>query len=138
MSEQDIVIIGAGQAAIRAAETLRKRGFEGGIVLLGDEAYAPYQRPPLSKAFLKGQLDENRLAFKAAAFYEDQSIDLRVSSTVERLDTQAREVVLADGEHVRYGKLILATGSSPWRIPAPGADLDGVFELRGIDDAIAL
>ncbi len=137
MSEQQIVIVGAGQAAIRAAESLRKRGFDGRIVMLGDEAFAPYQRPPLSKAYLKGQLDENRLAFKADAWYEDQSVDLRVSTRVERIDASAREVVLRD-ERVGYDALILATGSRPLRLPIPGADLDGVLELRGIDDAKAI
>ena len=134
MSEQQIVIVGAGQAAIRASESLRKRGFNGRIVLLGDEAYAPYQRPPLSKAFLKGQLDEHRLAFKADAWYADQTIELSVSSRVERIDTEAREVVVGE-EHVGYDALILATGSSPVRLPIPGIELSGVLELRGIDDA---
>ncbi len=138
MSEQQTVIVGAGQAAVRAAESLRKRGFEGRIVMLGDEAYAPYQRPPLSKAFLKGQLDEQRLAFKSDAFYAEQSIDLRVSSKVERIDPQAREVTLAGDERVRYDSLIVATGSRPVRLSMPGIDLDGVLELRGIDDAKAL
>ncbi len=138
MSEQQIVIVGAGQAAIQAAQSLRKRGFDGSIVMLGDEAYPPYQRPPLSKAFLKGQLDEGRLAFKGEAFYEGQTIDLRVSSRVERIDPEAREVVVEGGAAIRYDTLILSTGSTPVRIPIPGADLDGVHVLRGIDDAKAL
>lgn len=137
MSEQQIVIVGAGQAAIRVAESLRKRGFDGGIAMLGDEAYPPYQRPPLSKAFLKGQLDESRLAFKPESFYVDQSVDLCVSSPVDRIDTDSRIVVTGD-ERVRYDTLILATGSRPVRLPVAGVEFEGVLELRGIDDAKAL
>ncbi|MDJ0908191.1 MAG: FAD-dependent oxidoreductase [Woeseiaceae bacterium] len=137
MSEQRIFIVGAGQAAVRAAEGMRKRGFDGRIVMLGDEAYPPYQRPPLSKAFLKGQLEENRLAFKADAWYEGQAIDLRVSARVERIDTAARELIAGE-ERLAYDKLILATGSRPLQLPIPGADLNGVLELRGIDDAKAI
>ncbi len=134
MSKQRIVIVGAGQAAIQSALSLRKRGFGGGILILGDEAYAPYQRPPLSKAFLKGQLDEGRLAFKPASFFDDQSIDLRLSTAVESIDIEAREIVAGD-LRVGFDTLVLATGSRPVRLPIPGAELEGVFELRGVDDA---
>jgi 3-phenylpropionate/trans-cinnamate dioxygenase ferredoxin reductase subunit len=134
-SIRNVVIIGAGQAGLHTAQSLRKRGYAGHIAMLGDEGYAPYQRPPLSKAFLKGAMEERRLAFKPETFYRDQSIELHVSAATEAIDPDEREVRCADGKVFEYDRLIVATGATPLPIPVPGASLDGVFMLRGLDDS---
>ena len=135
---QTITIIGAGQAGLHAAQSLRKRGFEGVITLLGNEGYRPYQRPPLSKAFLKGEMDEARLFFKPEKFFVDQNIDCHFSAAVEEIDTANRSVQCADGSSHPYDRLIIATGSTPIRLPVPGGSLNGVFALRGLDDSKAI
>ncbi len=133
-----VVIVGAGHAGVQAAASLREERFAGEIVLLSDEPDLPYQRPPLSKAFLKGELDRQGLPLRAEAFYRDQRIDLRLGARVTRVDRRAREVELADGTEIAYGHLILATGARQRRLEAPGVDLPGVYALRNIADAAAL
>ena len=129
-----VVIIGGGQAAAQACASLRQFGFEGAITLIGDEAALPYQRPPLSKAYMKGELAEERLYFKPAAWYEDQNIDTVLSVRATGIDRSARTVSLEHGGSVEYDALIITTGSRPRALPVEGADLDGVFDLRDLAD----
>ena len=130
-----VVIIGAGHAGGTAAALLRQYGFAGAITLVGDEPIAPYQRPPLSKAWLKGEADAEALMLKPQSFYGEQSIDLRLNTTAKAIDRAARTVTLGDGKTVSYDALILATGARARRLPIPGADLAGVLELRSAADA---
>jgi 3-phenylpropionate/trans-cinnamate dioxygenase ferredoxin reductase subunit len=130
-----IVIVGAGLAGATAAESLRAEGFDGRIVLLGDEPYLPYERPPLSKGYLLGN-DELESAFvHPADWYAEHAVELRTDVEVVALDREAHEVVLAGGEHVPYDKVLLATGSEPRRLEVPGGDLAGVLTLRRIEDS---
>jgi 3-phenylpropionate/trans-cinnamate dioxygenase ferredoxin reductase subunit len=130
-----IVIVGAGHAGGSAAALLRQFGWKDPITLIGEEPLAPYQRPPLSKAWLKGEADGESLALRPAAFYVDQNIALHLSTRVEAIDRAARMVRLADGAAMPYEHLILALGSRARRIPLPGIELDGVLELRTVADA---
>ena len=129
-----IVIVGAGQAAAQACASLRQFGFQGSITLIGEEAALPYQRPPLSKAYMKGDLAEERLYFKPASWYEDQNIDTVLSIRATKIDRSAQTVALEHGGSVPYDVLIVATGSRPRALPVEGADLDGVFDLRNLSD----
>ncbi|MEM6462542.1 MAG: FAD-dependent oxidoreductase [Pseudomonadota bacterium] len=138
MSDEPIVIVGAGQCGIKAAETLRQNGYEGGVVMIGDEPHAPYQRPPLSKAFLKGEMELERLMLKGDAFFETFNIDARSSSRVERVDAAGRTVLLSDGSAIGYAKVLLATGTRSRRIPVPGLELAGVHYMRTIADVEAI
>jgi 3-phenylpropionate/trans-cinnamate dioxygenase ferredoxin reductase subunit len=138
MSPSPVVIIGAGHAGVQVAASLREEGYEGGIVLLSDEKELPYQRPPLSKAFLKAEIDLHGLPLRAEAFYRDQRIDLRLGARATGIDTSARRVKLADDSSIGYGHLILATGARQRRLDVPGVDLPGVYALRTIADATAL
>jgi 3-phenylpropionate/trans-cinnamate dioxygenase ferredoxin reductase subunit len=133
MSEP-IIIVGAGQAGIKAAETLRMKGFEGKILLIGEEGWPPYQRPPLSKAYLKGELSEDRLFLKANDYFASANVELMSGTRVAAIDPAAHAVTLADGKVLSYSKLLLATGTRARALPLPGAELEGVFTLRGIDD----
>ncbi len=128
------IVVGAGHAAGQAVASLRQGGFDGKILLIGDEPYIPYQRPPLSKAFLAGELELERLYFRPADFYSDAAVELRLGVRVTRIDRAARAVVLSDGETLPYDKLLLTIGSRVRELAVPGADLDGVFYLRKIDD----
>ena len=131
---EKVVIIGGGQAAAQACASLRLFGFQGAITLIGEEAALPYQRPPLSKAYMKGELAEERLYFKPAAWYEDQNIDTVLSVRATKIDRSAQTVELEHGGSVDYDALIIATGSRPRALPVEGADLDGVFDLRDLAD----
>ncbi len=130
-----IVIVGAGHAGGSAAAFLRQYGFQGPIALIGEEPIAPYQRPPLSKAWLKGEADAESLMLRPDSFYAENGITLRLDTRVERLDRAAKTLSLKGGETLHYDKLILATGRRARRIPLPGIDLDGVLELRTAADA---
>lgn len=131
---QDTVLIaGAGQAAAQAIISLRHGGYGGRIILAGEEPYLPYQRPPLSKKFLAGGLEAERLQLRPERFYQDNGIELRLGSRVEAIDPAGRTARI-DGDTLRYDKLILATGSQVRRIPVPGQDLPHVHYLRTIDD----
>ena len=135
MSSSPVVIAGAGHAGVQAAASLREEGFDGEIVLLSDEQDLPYQRPPLSKAFLKGEMDIHGLPLRAEAFFRDQRIDLRLGVRAERIDRAAQRVETSDGRTIGYGHLILATGARRRTLEAPGVELPGVFTLRTIADA---
>lgn len=129
-----IVIAGAGHAAGQAIATLKQKKFAGEIVLIGDEPHLPYQRPPLSKKFLSGDLPAERLYVKPASFYDDPNIELRLGTSVEAIEPKASELLTDDGERIAYDKLILALGSRVRRLALAGADLDGVHYLRSIAD----
>jgi 3-phenylpropionate/trans-cinnamate dioxygenase ferredoxin reductase subunit len=133
MSET-IVIIGAGQAGGQAAETLRREGFEGRIVLVGDEPHIPYQRPPLSKKFMSGEMPLERVYFKPPEFFDAEKVELKLNANAAKIDRARKVVVLDDGEELTYDKLLIATGSRVRTIDIPGADLPGVHYLRSITD----
>ena len=140
MSEKPshIVIIGAGHAGGTAAALLRQYDFQGPITLIGEEPIPPYQRPPLSKAWLKGEADADSLALKPLEFYAQNKIDFSPNVRVTAIDRQAKGLTLSDGGSLSYDIAILATGARPIRLPIPGADLNGVLELRTAADAEAL
>jgi 3-phenylpropionate/trans-cinnamate dioxygenase ferredoxin reductase subunit len=129
-----LAIVGAGQAAAQAAETLHKRGFTGSIALIGDEALLPYQRPPLSKKYLAGALDRDRLLIRHADHYADHRVDVRLGFAAVGIDRTRRRVEIADGSSVEYDGLLLATGSHPRLLRLPGAELVGVHYLRSVAD----
>jgi 3-phenylpropionate/trans-cinnamate dioxygenase ferredoxin reductase component len=137
MTEQ-FVIVGAGLAGAKAAETLREEGFDGRIVLIGEEAVRPYERPPLSKAHLLGTADLDTAFVHAPDWYAAHDVQLRAGVAVEAIDRPNREVVLADGDRIAYDRLLLATGSSPRKLDVPGADLSGVLYLRTMADSESL
>lgn len=130
----NVLIIGAGQAGAQTAITLRQNHFTGPITMIGDETYVPYERPPLSKGFLAGDVELERMAMRPAAFYADKTIELRLKSTVLHIDRVQKTVGLASGEVLPYGKLVLATGGRVRRMMCPGAELSGVHYLRNVDD----
>ncbi len=133
-----IVIIGAGQAAAQAIATLHAEGFDGSLALVGDEPFAPYQRPPLSKAYLSGTFERERLFLKPANFYDEAGCELILDNAAVVVDRTLKQVGLSDGRHVPYDKLLFATGSRARRIRCPGADLDGIHYMRSIADVDAL
>jgi len=133
-----IVIVGAGQAGVIAAEALRAGGYDGSITLLGDEPHGPYHRPPLSKAWLAGEMDAAQLVMRAPEMLARKRIDLRTGMVVQAIDRDARAVRLADGSRLPYSGLVLATGSTPRSLPVPGGDAPGVLALRSRDDAGAI
>jgi 3-phenylpropionate/trans-cinnamate dioxygenase ferredoxin reductase subunit len=133
-----VVIVGAGHAGGSAAAFLRQYGHVGPIVLIGDEPLLPYQRPPLSKAWLKGEADADSLQLKPSSWYEEAGVSLRLGGVVVSLNRGAKTVTLASGEHLPYDYLILATGARARALPIPGADLAGVLALRTAADAEAL
>jgi 3-phenylpropionate/trans-cinnamate dioxygenase ferredoxin reductase subunit len=135
---EDIVIIGAGHAAGQAIASLRADGFKGPIRLLGEEPHIPYQRPPLSKKFLSGELDLDRVLFKPAAFYEQAGVDVRLGTRAVSIDRASHVVTTESGETIPYAKLILATGSRVRRLVIPGSDLGGIHYLRTIADVDAM
>jgi 3-phenylpropionate/trans-cinnamate dioxygenase ferredoxin reductase subunit len=135
---QTHVIVGAALAGAKAAEALREEGFEGQVVLIGDEPELPYERPPLSKDYLRGESPREKARVHPDGFYADHGIDLREATSVASVDTADRTVELADGERIRYDRLLLATGAEPRRLQAPGAELDGVHYLRTFSDADAI
>ena len=132
------VIVGAGLAGAKAAETLRAEGFDGRLLLLGDEAERPYDHPPLSKAYLRGETDRDSLYVHEESFYAAHGIELRTSTPVRSIDPGGHQLELASGEQISYERLLLATGATPRRLPLPGADLAGVQYLRTRSDADAL
>lgn len=130
-----IVVIGAGQAGSSLVAKLRALGFEGAVTLIGAETVPPYQRPPLSKKYLLGEMELERLYLRPRSFYDEQGIDLRLGTWVDAIDRDAREVVIGDAR-LGYDQLVLTTGSAPRRLPAAiGGDLDGVYTMRDLADA---
>jgi 3-phenylpropionate/trans-cinnamate dioxygenase ferredoxin reductase subunit len=132
--QQTFVIVGAGQAAAQAVDSLRREGFDGRLVVVGDEQHMPYQRPPLSKKFLSGELPLERLLVKPAAFYDGARVELKLGVRAEGLDLQRREIRLSDGDALNYDALLLATGTAPRKVTVPGNELGGVHYLRTIAD----
>jgi 3-phenylpropionate/trans-cinnamate dioxygenase ferredoxin reductase component len=130
-----VVIIGAGHAGGTVVATLRQYGWKGPITLIGAEPVPPYQRPPLSKAWLKREADASSLALRAAAFYPANAIELHLATHATSIDPENRSVALASGERLNYDQLILATGARPRMLPIPGHDLAGVLALRSVADA---
>lgn len=136
--QQTFVIVGAGLAGAKAAEALRIDGFDGAVVLIGDETDRPYDRPPLSKDYLQGKSEKEKIYIHPAGWYAEHNVDLRVQSRVTAIDRAAHSVSTADEQRVTYDKLLLATGSTPRRLRVPGADLNGVYYLRRVGDCEAL
>jgi NADPH-dependent 2,4-dienoyl-CoA reductase/sulfur reductase-like enzyme len=129
-----LVVVGASLAGLRAAQAVRKAGFDGRLVMVGEERHLPYTRPPLSKELLAGEHTVDRIALPC----DELDIDWRLGAPASSLDRKRRRVVLSNGDEVKYDRLILATGSRPRRWPGVGSDLDGVHVLRDLDDALAL
>ena len=134
-ANEAFVIAGAGLAGAKAAETLRSEGFDGPVVLIGNENERPYERPPLSKDYLMGKADRDSIYVHPRDWYAEHDVDLRLGAAVTGIDRERHEVTLADGSQVRYAKLLLATGSSPRRLQLPGASLQGVHYLRTAGDS---
>ena len=138
MSEKNIVIIGGGQAASQVAISLRQKNFTGDISILSSEEYHPYQRPPLSKKYLSGELDSERLYLKSKKFYEDQNINVMLNSYVEEIDRSNSKLTFSknNGEEatINYDNLVISTGTSPRLIPLDNPNLKGVHYLRSIKD----
>jgi 3-phenylpropionate/trans-cinnamate dioxygenase ferredoxin reductase subunit len=136
MSSSDtFVIVGAGMAGGKAAETLREEGFDGRVVLLGAEPHRPYERPPLSKDYLRGESEQPAWLQEDDGWYAANNVELRTSSVVQSIDAGDKAVVLGGGERIGYDRLLLATGGEPRRLPVPGGDLGGVHVLRTIEDS---
>ena len=133
-----IVIVGAGHAGVQCAASLREEGFSGPLLLADAADHAPYQRPPLSKAFLKRTVTRDQLALRGPAFFADQKIETRFGDAVAHIDRADRIVHFASGAHRHYAHLVLATGARSRVAPFPGAALAGVFTLRDLDDAVKL
>lgn len=131
---QKVVIAGAGHAAGQVVASLRQHKFGGQIILVGDESYLPYQRPPLSKKFLAGEMDAERLYVKPASFYEDAGVELHLDSTITAIDRENKCLHLASDDDIAYDKLVLALGSRVRQLPVEGTDLKGVYYLRSIAD----
>ncbi len=138
MSDPAIVVIGAGQAGGWAARTLRDEGFSGGIVVIGEEPYPPYERPPLSKEVLLGKEPAESSYLWPEGSFDELGIELRTGVEATAIDRAAKTVALSDGGSIAYDKLLIATGGRVRKLPVEGAELDGVHYLRGIDDSAAI
>ncbi len=132
------VILGAGQAGGRAAETLRQEGFEGRVLLVGAEPWRPYERPPLSKGLLLGDTGEEQIFLRPADFYAEQGIELLLGLQATHVAPDQHRVELSDGSHIIYDKLLLATGVRARTLPVPGINMPGIYTLRTLDDARTL
>ena len=137
-TDQTFVIVGASLAGAKAAETLRAEGFDGRLLLVGAEAERPYERPPLSKDYLRGDVARDTVYVHDDGFYAAHDIDLRLGRAAVGLDASASELTLDDGERLRFDRLLVATGAEPRKLAVPGAELDGVLYLRSVDDSDAL
>ena len=137
-AEQTFVIVGASLAGAKAAETLRHEGFDGRLVLVGAEDERPYERPPLSKDYLRGEAGRDRVHIHDAGFYAEHEIELRLGRSAVDMNASLKEVAFDDGERLRYDRLLLATGAEPRRLAIPGAELDGVHYLRSVNDSDTL
>lgn len=135
MDEHVFVVVGASLAGARAAVALRDGGFDGRVVLIGEEAHLPYERPELSKHYLLGERQLGDLLVHPPSAYAAHGVELLTSTTVTGIDRAGRRVLLADGPPIRFDRLLLATGSVPRRLDIPGADLPGVVTLRTVSDA---
>jgi 3-phenylpropionate/trans-cinnamate dioxygenase ferredoxin reductase component len=137
-SDQTHVILGASLAGAKAAETLREEGFDGRAVLVGTEEERPYERPPLSKDYLRGEAGREKVYVHDDGFYAEHDIELRLGRTAVSLDTANTKLELDDGEQLSYDRVLLTTGAEPRRLSVPGAELEGVFYLRSVRDSDAL
>ncbi|MEO8464586.1 MAG: FAD-dependent oxidoreductase [Gammaproteobacteria bacterium] len=131
---EHLVVVGGGQAAAQAVQTLRQHSYSGAITLLADEQHPPYQRPPLSKKYLAGELPRERLSLRPATFYAEKNVTLELGCHVTELELGARRVRTVDGRQLQYDRLLLTTGSRPRRLDVPGVALRGVHYLRTIAD----
>jgi len=139
MSEpRTVAVVGAGLAGAKAVEALRTEGYDGRLVLFGDEPHRPYERPPLSKGYLQGNDERDTVFVHPENWYGEHDVDLRLGTEVTGLDRHAHELMTAGGQPVRYDRLLLATGASPRHLRLPHADLPGVHYLRNLDDSDAL
>jgi len=137
MTKPVFLIVGASLAGAKAAEELRTRGFDGRVMLVGAEPERPYERPPLTKDYLRGESGRAKAYVHPGDFYAQQEIELVTGVTVTAIEPGAARVTLDDGRQLGYHRLLLATGAEPRRIPAPGADLDGVYYLRTLARVVA-
>src|SRR5690349_3309475 len=139
MTEQETyVVVGASLAGAKAVEALRESGFEGRVVLVGDEGDRPYERPLLSKELLKGEKPREKAYVHDEGWYAEHDVELRLGTSATSVDREGKVVALSDGDHLPYDRLLLTTGSSPRRIDVPGADLDGIHYLRRVGESEAL
>jgi 3-phenylpropionate/trans-cinnamate dioxygenase ferredoxin reductase subunit len=138
MSKQTFVIVGASLAGAKAAQELRDRGFDGEIILIGAEPELPYERPPLSKDYLRGESERQKVFVHGETYYGDQQIELVRGQRATGFDTGAREVTLEDGRSLSFDKLLLTTGAEPRRLGVPGADLREIYYLRTLSDSATL
>jgi 3-phenylpropionate/trans-cinnamate dioxygenase ferredoxin reductase subunit len=130
-----ILVIGGGHAGAQAIETLRREGYNDRIVLISDEPYVPYQRPPLSKQFLSAEWDVERLLFRRQSYYDEHHVELRLNSRAVRIGAADRVVTLSSGEEIYYSRLLLCLGAGSRQLTCPGAQLSGIYYLRNIADA---
>jgi 3-phenylpropionate/trans-cinnamate dioxygenase ferredoxin reductase component len=135
---QSVGIVGANIAGVSAAEALRRLGYDGRIVLIGAESELPYERPPMSKEYLAGQIDDERLTLRPQTFYDEHRIELWLGQRATALHADTRTITLATGEQHRFDRIVLATGCELLPLPVPGADLPGVYSLRTLADARTL
>ena len=138
MSKQTFVIVGAGLAGAKAAGELREQGFDGRVVLIGDEPERPYERPPLSKDYLRGESAREKAHVHPGDFYTDREIELLTGTSVSAVDPGSSRVLLEDNRELAYDALLLATGAEPRRLTVPGAELEGIYYLRTLADSDAL
>lgn len=135
MSNDNFVIVGGGLAAATAAETLRDEGFEGTVRLFAEESHVPYSRPPLSKEYFTGKAERDSVFVHPAHWYDERNIDVEISSKVVGLDVAAHSITLADDRTASFDRLLLATGASPRHLTIDGADGDGVYYLRTLEQS---
>lgn len=137
MSNAPIIVCGAGQAGLQIIDSLRRGGYDADLVLIGDETALPYQRPPLSKQYMSGEMADERLLFRPAEYYAKQNVEVMLNASVSAIDASAKTITV-NGQVKPYSKLALTTGASVRKIPIPGAELPGVYYLRSLDDARAI
>src|SRR5665811_229596 len=129
-TSETVAIVGAGLAGAKAAEALRDEGFDGRVVLIGEEAARPYDRPPLSKNYLQGKSEKEKIFVHPSGWYADHDVDLRLGTRVASIDRTSHSLRLDGGEQIGYDKLLLATGASPRPLVLPGGDNHRVILLR--------
>lgn len=134
-AQSTFVVVGASLAGAKAVEALRAEEFDGRLVLVGEEPHRPYERPPLSKGYLRGEADPDRLYVHEKNFYAEHAIELRTETRIAAIDRASSEVVGANGERIAYDRLLRATGAAARRLRIPGAELDQIFYLRDLADA---